>query len=66
VFKGLRKAARLRAKEQQWQQEYDCTAPKVGDQAPDFTLFDPSGEQAVTLSSFRGQKPVALVFGSST
>ena len=39
---------------------------KVGDTAPDFTLplLDHSGQ--VTLSSFRGTKPVVLVFGSYT
>ena len=38
----------------------------VGDAAPDFTLplLDHSGQ--VTLSSFRGVKPVVLVFGSYT
>src|SRR5436305_10479475 len=38
----------------------------VGDTAPDFTLplLDHSGQ--VTLSSFRGSKPVVLVFGSYT
>jgi len=34
--------------------------------APDFELSDVSGENAVSLSDFRGQKPVALVFGSFT
>ena len=33
----------------------------VGDQAPDFTLTNQFGE-AVSLSSFRGKKPVVLVF----
>ena len=33
----------------------------VGDQAPDFTLTNQYGE-AVSLSSFRGKKPVVLVF----
>ena len=33
----------------------------VGDEAPDFTLKDPEGNE-VTLSSFRGSKNVALVF----
>jgi peroxiredoxin len=33
----------------------------VGDQAPDFTLSNQFGEE-VTLSSFRGKKPVVLVF----
>jgi len=37
-----------------------------GSPAPDFTLSSPDGEQTVTLSSFKGSKPVALVFGSYT
>jgi len=39
---------------------------KVGDQAPDFTLprLDHSG--SVKLSSFRGNAPVVLIFGSYT
>ncbi|EHR49703.1 Peroxiredoxin [Saccharomonospora marina XMU15] len=36
-------------------------AVEVGQQAPDFTLND-YNKQEVTLSSFRGQKPVLLVF----
>ncbi|MGA3189144.1 MAG: redoxin domain-containing protein [Bryobacteraceae bacterium] len=39
---------------------------KVGDPAPDFTLKTVDGAAQVTLSSFRGQKPVVLVFGSYT
>jgi len=41
-------------------------APQIGDLAPDFTLFDTTGTQSVTLSDFRGDRPVALVFGSFT
>ena len=37
-----------------------------GDPAPDFSLEPPGGGSAVTLSSFRGRSPVALVFGSYT
>ena len=39
---------------------------KIGDQSPDFTLplLDHSG--SVTLSSFRAQRSVVLVFGSYT
>ena len=48
------------------QAELDRQAPKVGDMAPDFTLFDVNGANPATLSDFRGQKPVALVFGSYT
>jgi len=39
---------------------------KVGDVAPDFTLKSPDGKTEQTLSSFKGKKPVALVFGSYT
>ena len=49
-----------------WQQKYDRLAPKVGDLAPDFELFDIHGEQFVRLSDFREKKPVALIFGSFT
>jgi len=48
------------------QKMVDANAPRVGDMAPDFTLFDIEGKNSVTLSSFRGKKPVALVFGSFT
>lgn len=34
---------------------------EIGDDAPDFTLKSTTGEE-VTLSSFRGQSPVVLVF----
>jgi len=37
-----------------------------GEPAPDFTLQPPGGGKAVTLTSFRGKKPVALIFGSYT
>jgi hypothetical protein len=39
---------------------------QVGDAAPDFTLKTLDGAKQVQLSSFRGQKPVVLVFGSYT
>jgi predicted dehydrogenase len=39
---------------------------KAGDPAPDFTLPDLAGKEQVTLSSFRGKKPVVLIFGSIT
>ncbi len=41
-------------------------APKVGEQAPDFTLQLLNSEETVQLSSFIGERPVALVFGSYT
>lgn len=40
--------------------------PRVGEVAPDFTLRSPDGKTKVRLSSFRGDKPVVLVFGSFT
>lgn len=39
---------------------------KVGDKAPDFTLKTPDGKGAVTLSEFRGRRPVVLIFASYT
>ena len=48
------------------QKKVDAKAPRAGDMAPDFTLFDIEGKNSVTLSDFRGEKPVALVFGSFT
>lgn len=38
----------------------------VGDAAPDFSLDTVDHKSRVALSSFRGQKPVVLVFGSYT
>lgn len=38
----------------------------VGDPAPDFSLWTSDKKASVRLSSFRGQKPVVLVFGSYT
>ena len=49
-----------------WQKQYDAQAPRPGDMAPDFELCDVNGENLVRLSDFRGQKPVALIFGSFT
>ena len=39
---------------------------RVGDASPDFTLPLLDHSKTVTLSSFRGTKPVVLVFGSYT
>jgi hypothetical protein len=40
--------------------------PSLGDQAPDFTLRTQDGKREVSLSEFRGKKPVVLIFGSFT
>ncbi len=39
---------------------------RVGDSAPDFTLPKVDRSARVQLSSFRGRRPVVLVFGSYT
>ncbi len=39
---------------------------KVGDEAPDFTLRKSKSDESITLSKFRGVRPVALLFGSYT
>ena len=59
TFKNRREATK-------WLNTYDQLAPKKGDVAPDFLLRDINGQNAVSLSNFRNQKPVALVFGSFT
>jgi hypothetical protein len=40
--------------------------PKVGEAAPDFELDLYAGAGRVRLSSFRGDRPVVLIFGSLT
>ncbi len=49
-----------------WQKKYNPMAPKAGDEAPDFELRDIKDENPIRLSDFRGEKPVALIFGSFT
>jgi hypothetical protein len=44
----------------------DAMGPQVGTSPPDFCLKRLGAEERVRLSSFRGQQPVALVFGSYT
>ena len=44
----------------------DQMGPHEGVPAPDFNLKLKGSEHRVRLSSFRGQRPVALVFGSYT
>ena len=55
-----------RTEASEWQKRYDVQAPRAGDLAPDFELWDVNGENPVQLSDLRGSKPVALVFGSFT
>jgi hypothetical protein len=44
----------------------ETKAPAVGDEAPDFELPLRGSTARVRLSSFRGTRPVALIFGSYT
>ena len=44
----------------------DQNALIVGEMAPDFQLKSLEGESETQLSSFRGEKPVILFFGSYT
>ena len=44
----------------------DREAPKVGDTAPLFTLKTLDGKREVSLDSFRGKRPVMVIFGSYT
>ena len=44
----------------------DEMGPKEGQNAVDFTLKRTGSDEYVTLSSFKGRRPVALIFGSYT
>ena len=44
----------------------ETRAPAVGDEAPDFDLPRLDGGPPVRLSHLRGERPVALIFGSFT
>jgi peroxiredoxin len=66
LFNDAKFILRFRVKEGRVHKKLDQQAPKAGDLAPDFTLGDVSGAVSVTLSEFRGEKPVALIFGSFT
>jgi|CXWL01.1.fsa_nt_gi hypothetical protein len=41
-------------------------APKIGGEAPDFSLLTLDGKQTVKLSQHKDDRPVVLVFGSFT
>ena len=60
------KAMRARKAIKEWRKQYMPLAPKAGDIAPDFELYDVNGRNQIRLSEFRGKKPVALIFGSYT
>ena len=62
----VQKALDWRSHELDWQLDHDRRSPKVGELAPDFELSDSEGANPIRLSTFRGERPVALVFGSYT
>lgn len=66
MFKSIRKANFYRKQYAKWQRKYDALAPKQGDPAPDFELWDATGEHSARLEDFRGRQPVVLIFGSFT
>ena len=66
LISNVKTVKKHRTSSHKWQVKQDKKAPKTGDIAPDFTLFDVTGTKSVTLSDFRGKKPVVLVFGSYT
>ncbi len=66
MFENIKKHIRGFRESLDWHRQHDSRAPSAGDRAPDFELSDAKGENPVRLSQFRGQRPVALVFGSWT
>ena len=48
------------------QEERRHNHPLVGELSPDFELQTYDGTHSVRLSSYRGRKPVVLIFGSLT
>ncbi|MBI1816807.1 MAG: hypothetical protein HYR72_17650 [Deltaproteobacteria bacterium] len=44
----------------------ETRAPAIGDPAPDFELPRLGSDERVRLSTFHGDQPVALIFGSFT
>lgn len=66
LFDDARFIIKFRREAMKRQIELNRQAPKKGDLAPDFTLHDITGAESVTLSGFRGKKPVALIFSSYT
>ena len=62
----MSRTIRSRDEAMAWFEQHGPNAPKLGETAPDFELWDAKGEDSVRLSDFRGHSPVALVMGSFT
>lgn len=61
------KAKKHRDAEIAWQLKNDPQSPKLGQQAPDFTLTSADGSTSHALSDFLGSdKPVVLFFGANS
>jgi peroxiredoxin len=46
--------------------ERDGVGPEPGELPPDFSLKRKGSDERVRLSTYRGKRPVALIFGSYT
>ncbi len=66
LFDDVKFIIGFRTEKMKSQKALNAQAPKAGEPAPDFTLSNIEGTETITLSDFRGEKPVALVFGSYT
>ena len=62
----IRNSLRYRREINEWQRHFDAVAPRAGDMAPDFELFDVTGKHSIRLGDFKGKQPAALIFGSFT
>jgi len=60
------KFIKMQRKAKARQKEVEAFSPKKGDIATDFQVYDINSDEVVSLSSFKGKKPVALIFGSFT
>jgi len=59
IIEGIRE-------EHNWHKKFGPLSPNKGELAPDFELSGIHPQNTVKLSQFQAQKPVALIFGSST
>ena len=57
---------RQRGERQRRSRPTEAGAPQVGDMAPTFKLKSLDGKSVTDLGSFKGKKPVVLLFGSYT
>jgi uncharacterized protein YjeT (DUF2065 family) len=60
------KVIKYRTIETTWQKQQNRIVPKIGERATDFEVTSYDNTHTIRLSDFRGEKPVALLFGSYT